>query len=267
MEINEKNGGPVIFKPIPGNNPEPIHDTLKIPYWYVGILRMTFPNGKNYYGTGTLIVENESQETSYVLTCAHNLYDKADGGRATAVSFEQAFSHVFAPFPVNQAVDFFYPENYPDVSIPRNANLNELGENLLMANINADYALVKLKNPVKLTDVSVAPVVKTKTTEELQDLLVQINGYGFYETTMSHATGTISEVTDYALRYGITTAQGASGSAIMMNDNQTIVGIHTRSVPGKNLNQGVRITPEILAQINTWMGKQEAVPQFHAVGE
>jgi hypothetical protein len=39
----------------------------------------------------------------------------------------------------------------------------------------------------------------------------------------------------------------------MKNDNSSIVGIHTRSVSGVNLNQGVRVTQALVDQVNQWM--------------
>lgn len=252
--------------PIPGNKPVPVNDTLHIPYIYVGILNMVFPNGEEYYGTGTLILEPGKTESSYVLTCAHNLYDAADGGQAASVTFTQAYSHVFDPYPPITAAELFYPAQYPGVAISRKADISLLGQDLLDANINYDFAVVKLATPIQIVDNPCAsPVVKT--TDQLENLLVQINGYGYYETTMSHATGTIAEVTDLALLYGITTQVGASGSAIMMNDNKSIVGIHTRSVPEKTLNQGVRITEDVLNLINTWMGVTPAPEKSYTVSE
>jgi len=115
-----------------------------------------------------------------------------------------------------------------------------------------DYGLVKLAKPVQLASL---PVLKTESDETLRGLPVQINGYGIFNEEMSHATGDIQVVTQTSLQYPITTVQGASGSAIMLDDNITIVGIHTQFVDGEDLNEGVRITDTVKKQIEAWMAE------------
>lgn len=241
-----------LFKPIPGNVPVKVADSLQTPYVYVGILHITFPNGEQYYGSASVIAQPGQTSSVYVLTCAHNLYDAGDGGKAASVTFVQAYNGSgHQPYAANSAVDWFYPEQYPGMAISRNVDHSLLGSDLLAENINLDYGVVKLSRPIHLGYTPV-PQLVVKTTDELTDLPVQINGYGYFEEEMSHATGSIRQVTAMGLTYPISTSAGAAGSPIMATDNQSIVGIHTRST-NENFNQGIRITQEVANTIKSWM--------------
>ena len=266
---------PTVFKPIPGNVPEKItgDKTKASPYYFVGLLDLTFEktveiedidSGEiittteetNYIGTGTLIFEPGKTTTQYVLTCAHNLYDPAEG-TATKVKFSRGqtttapafqLSDPVKPYPTINATAWYVPDAYKNNAVSRHADFSHLSKELQAVNISYDYGLVKLAEAV---DVSDLPQMVVKTDRELTGLAVQINGYGIYDTTMSHATGNLAAPAAGALFYPITTDKGASGSAIMMNDNKSVVGIHTRSVDGKNLNQGVQITEAVKTWINS----------------
>jgi V8-like Glu-specific endopeptidase len=247
-KINDIGVG-IVGKVIPNNTPVRVQDSTQVPYCYVGLLTMKFGED-TYIGTGTLIKEPGKETSSYVLTCAHNLYDPTDG-KASSVTFTQAYNPPLTPYPAIAAEEFYYPDNYPGVAISRSVDIETLGDSILAVNIDYDYGLVKLSTPINLSSY---PVLDVETTEELTDLPVQINGYGYFpDDAMSHATGFITNVTATALQYPITTEKGASGSAIMKNDNSLIVGIHTRSVSGANLNQGVRVTQALVDQVNKWM--------------
>ncbi|NNE26337.1 MAG: hypothetical protein HKN09_05800 [Saprospiraceae bacterium] len=247
---NEKGHGRY-FKPIPGNNPVLIPDTTIDPYYYVGLLEMTFPNDKSYFGTATLIAADKNATNSkYLLTCAHNLYDEDDGGEVRTVTFKRAYSDPNEPYGELLALSWHYPDGYPDVAISKNADLQTISLLKIMENIDLDYAIVELESAVEIAGF---PTIVVESTESLENLEIQINGYGYFDERMGHATGTIDEVGTNFLRYGITTDQGASGSALMKNDNRSIVGIHTRAVPNKDLNQGVRITEAVNTQLRGWM--------------
>jgi V8-like Glu-specific endopeptidase len=226
-------------KPIPGNRPVAVPDTSIAPYHFTGLLEVTFPNGRKNIGTGILIAEPGKEESRYVLTCAHNLYDLSEGGKATKVEFRRGYNEPSSPFESTDGADFFYPSGYPDEVMYRPA-INSL-----------DYGLVKLRAPIRLNGLP-APLVKRR--EELENMPVQLNGYGWFKKQMSHATGKLDGyTTPTALRYPISTIRGAAGSAIMAMDNQTIVGIHIGEMDDKMLNKGLRITDSMLRQIREWM--------------
>lgn len=248
MEKYEEN----VFEPIPGSNPVHVVDTTKEPYKNVGLLRMTFPNNKTYIGTGTVIAKDDEKNSFYVLTCAHNLYDSSDGGKATKIEFLRAFNDPDEPYPSIDAVTWHYPPGYPDVAISRTEENDLLKSNheKVGAEISLDYGIVKLKSAVNSPEGFPGIVVKTK--EELQDLAVQINGYGFFGKKMSHVDGPIKVVGDTYLRYPLSTKKGASGSAIATTNGKQIVGIHTRAY-SEAYNQGIRIIESVKNHILDWM--------------
>jgi len=249
--LNEEN----LYAPIPGNIPDPVADTKVAPYKFIGLLKMTFPNGKKYFGTGTVIAKSNENDSHYVLTCAHNLYDSEDGGKATKIEFVRAYNDPDKPFPSIEAVSWKYPDGYPAVSVSKHHEKILLLENkidLLQKDINLDYGIVKLAS--KVNSVDGFPGLIVKTTEELKNLAVQINGYGWLDEKMSSAKGPIKEVGDKYLRYPISTRVGASGSAITKGNSKEIVGIHTRGYDDK-LNQGVRITQTVKDEFLGWMNE------------
>lgn len=241
----------LVGSPIPGNIPESVANSDRIPFDRVGLLRMTFPNSKEYYGTGTLIAINKNDtETKYVLTCAHNLYDQSDGGKATKVTFTRAYNKPDEPYPCVEADNWFYPDGYPDVAIPRIIDVDSLKANDLDAEISLDYGLVELKVAIKI---NLLPQMKAETVQQLKAKAVQLNGYGWFGTAMSHATGKIGVVTNEWLKYPISTRKGASGTAIMAEDNSTIVGVHTRGTSAtENMNRGIRLTQKVIDKIKGW---------------
>lgn len=245
--LNNKN----VLGPIPGNDPVPVKDTKVSPYKFVGLLRVAFPNGKVYIGTGTVIAKDAEKESFYVLTCAHILYAVGNGGKAVKVEFIRGYNDPDKPFEPIQAVSWYYPAAYPPFGI------SEHNEKIVLENkigreneINLDYGVVKLKSAVNSVDGF--PEIVVKTSQELQDLAVQINGYGWFEEKMSHAQGLIKEVGNEYLRYPISTNGGTAGAAIVKGDNKEIVGIQTR-IHDYKLNQGVRITERVKSEILGWM--------------
>lgn len=231
---NEQAGQKNLAKPIPGNSPIRIQDTTQAPYCYSGLLMMTFPDSNDYIGTGILIANGTANETLYVLTCAHNLYSIENGGKATKVAFLRACNQNIEPFESVEAEDWYFHQGYT----------GSLQTKMY------DYGLVKLKQSVRT--VGNIPVLKVKSDEELWDLRVQLNGYGWFDNAMSHATGIIKGLTDSALTYPISTRPGAAGTAIMDLNNMNVVGIHTRSTE-ENLNEGVRITQAVANDLQSWM--------------
>ena len=118
---------------------------------FTGCLRMTFQSGATYYGTATLIAEEkDAEETHYLLTCAHNLYDENDGGKAKKVTFERALNHPKQPYPVVEAEEWYYPAGYPTFAISRFETLIEKSEEEVLSSISLDYGLVRLKEAIKV---------------------------------------------------------------------------------------------------------------------
>jgi len=251
MKITKLNN-PLVGKVIPNNSPDKIENTQSAPYYFVCLLQISFPHAEGF-GTGILVKDDKHNATQYVLTCAHNLYNEDYGGKAVSVNVVRGYSNPNQPYGPIEGKEWFYPDGYPSVAISSVENLENFSDEAIQADINLDYGLIKLSSPVE--NIEGLPKLTVETTEALINLEVQINGYGVYDTLMSHATGSITHVEDKCLRYPITTMPGASGSAILKGDGVSIVGIHTRSVPGVDLNQGVRITAEVKSTIEEWMRK------------
>ncbi|KAF2325789.1 trypsin-like serine peptidase [Flavobacterium daemonense] len=246
--LNEEN----VFKPIPGNTPVKVPDTTIAPYKNVGLLVMVYPNStEEFIGTATLIGKNEGDEESlYLLTCAHNLYSKNDGGKAKSIKFIRASNVPKLPFEEVEAEAWYYPAGYPTVSIPNDLPLRFIDDELIQEDVNLDYGIVKLKKAIKPG--GNLPLLHVKTDEHLLNKSLQINGYGWFKETMSEANGKLTEVGVLSLRYPISTAKGASGSALVLKDTGEIIGIHTRETD-KAVNQGVRITQEVKDKLLSWM--------------
>lgn len=251
MEINglpEKE----VFKPIPGNNPVRVPDTTLAPYKNVGLLIMVYPNSnEEFIGTATLIGKSDGDEESlYLLTCAHNLYSKNEGGKAKSIKFIRASNEPKLPFELLEAEDWYYPAGYPEVSIPNDVPLRFIDDKLIEEDVNLDYGIVKLKKAIKPG--GTLPLLHVKTDKHLLNKSLQINGYGWFNETMSEANGKLTDVNALSLRYPIYTAKGASGSALVLKDTTEIIGIHTRETD-KAFNQGVRITQVVKDELLGWM--------------
>lgn len=242
-----------LFKPIPGNTPVKVDNTGISPFHYVGLLVMTYPGStEEYIGTATIIgKDKDDRESLYLLTCAHNLYSKDSGGKASTIKFIRACNFPKPLlYPEVVAESWHYPAGYPAVDIPRDVPLRFLDEKIIQENIDLDYGIVKLKEAIRFD--AALPTMEVKTDDELKDKKVQINGYGWFNESMSHAEGELKRVLPQSLSYPISTEKGASGSAIMDETSLDIYGVHTRSTD-EAFNKGVRITEAVKTEILGWM--------------
>lgn len=250
--------GSGILKPV-GNDPKPAPpDTKVAPYWFVGQLSMTFPNGKAYIGTATLIAAKQGAQTGlYLLTCAHNLYDASDGGRAVKISFHRALNGAAnPPYAEIEADDWFYPGDFEGVALSRTVPPQTVGTALLRQSVARDFGLVRLKTQVNLAD---APTLLAGTDKNLQGAEVQLIGlYGWddQDEAMNVGTGSLDVIEPARLGYQISTMQGASGTAVQLSPIESpaqIVGIHVLAGDdGDNHNYAVRLTKANIAEIEAW---------------
>ncbi len=229
-----------VNKPIPGNIPVPVPNTTIVPYIFVGLVHVVFPSGNSYVGTGTLIGKGSDNESQYVLTCAHNLFSVNDGGRAASIKFIRAYNDPHSPFEAIEAESCYYPYGYENIDRIESSE----------SNVNLDYAIIKLKK--KITTGDVLPRLVVKDDNELYECNVRINGYGYFGEHMSAARGKLVVVAAGYLRYPISTRKQAAGSAIVLEDGISIIGIHTRATD-ENLNEGIRITEAVKYEIHSWM--------------
>lgn len=235
---------------IPPDTRVQVNPTTVFPYWSTGQLVMTFPNGKQYTGTGTLIDER------HVLTCAHNLFGEGQGGPAQQVLYLPARDGNTVPYGVALAERIFYPENYV-LHPPANPNV----EGIVVQDYTQylfDYGLVRLNagiNPGNLMTMYAA------ADNALQGQDVELAGYPGDKPigTMWNGSGVLpNQLDEHFLFYGISTYKGQSGSSIRFatgapQNPLRIVGIHVAGLPQFNANFAVRLTDEIIEQMADWM--------------
>ncbi|MGA6119191.1 trypsin-like serine peptidase [Sphingobacterium anhuiense] len=236
-----------IFIPIDGNYPEHVKDTTLYPYNTVGLLRFKFGD-KPFMGTATLIRFNSDKDSKFLLTCAHNLYDKKLG-YARDVTFTRAYNDPKKPFEPIKAKAFYIPEIYKDVALPLLTNPIDIAEADLAEHAKYDYALIKLDESISCDNIY---QLQVPSDSDLLNLMVHIDGYGYFKKEMSHAFGVIKSFDQNRLYYGISTKSGSSGSAIVNTKSNQIVGIHTHGLVQKKVNAGVRMTDEIYQELLEW---------------
>ena len=247
-----------LFKPISGNTPEraPL-DTNIAPYWFVGQLLVEFPKAVGV-ATATLIAAKRKENTGlYLLTCAHNLFNHTYGGRAEVITFQRGLNgQPEPPYPVVQAADWFYPNEWPDYAIGEDILPGSIGPKLLQQSQVYDYGLIRLRSKIDVTD---CPMMTARRDDHLQDREAQLIGmykWNGEEDNMYVGTGKIDVVTDVLLGYKISTDAGTSGTAVMespITSPPGIVGVHIKAgLPGDNHNYGRRLTQDVIDRIESW---------------
>lgn len=237
---------------IPPDNRMQVNPTTVFPYWSIGQLVMTFPNGRQYGGTGTLIDQH------YVLTCAHNLFGEELGGPAQQVVFIPARDGTTFPYSIALAERIFYPENYV-LHPPANPNAGG-GVVRDYTQYLFDYGLILLQSEV---DPGNLMTMYAASDSVLQGQNVEIAGYPGDKTvgTMWNGSGPLPDQLDeHFLFYGISTYNGQSGSAVRFATGEPqnplrIAGIHVAGLPQFNANFAVRVTDEIVDQVHEWMNQ------------
>ncbi|HKX28067.1 MAG TPA: trypsin-like peptidase domain-containing protein [Blastocatellia bacterium] len=231
---------------------EKVDDTKAFPYVCTGELVMVFPDAKMYMGTGVLIGEQ------YLLTAAHNLYDKGSGGWARSVYFAPGRDEHAAPFGLFPAAKISIPEEYLNLS-PPNPNDNRAGNVKDYTKYLFDFGLVQLEKP--LEDFPYLGMYAA-TSQELNDKYVTITGYPSDKSsyTMWRASGTVDHVDEQMLFYQISTCNGVSGGAIVGTFSHLptahlprIVGLHVAGDPRLYTNFGVRLNNDLIDRIISWM--------------
>lgn len=231
----------------PPDSRKRVANTKLSPWNGVGMLEMLFPDGRTYIGTATLV------DGAHVVTCAHNLFDSACGGRVTSIRFYPANNgsadHPYGSFTANK---LYYPAEFEE---------NEHADGL-------DYGIVRLAKAVP--DDLTKYILKVAADKDLQTTVMQLAGYpGDKEParTMWYDTGKLTEVTPTLLSYKISTAQGQSGSAIVAKNNAgdwCIYGIHVGGRATANI--GCRINATVRANMLSWL-EGRTVDDFATVTE
>jgi hypothetical protein len=195
---------------------------------WIGRLDVAFRGGAIRHGTGTLIGPN------HVLTCAHNLYDPANGGWPTSVTFALA--------------DGAEPVHAAHVHVP--AAFQQLVPGA-RADHAHDYGLVALASPLDPAGgafprlaVDAAPAAR-----------IEIAGCSDDPTSAREA---LANVNNGFLYDGMGMSVGRVGSAVRsvvadVLDVPHLIGIHVAGDGGAQRGIAVRITTEVEARIRDWM--------------
>lgn len=237
----------------PGDNRVRIDPTKVNPYWWVGEIECTFPNGTTASGTGTLIGERS------VLTCAHLLYQSQFGGDVTGIKFALARNGNKHPYKIVTSKLFGIPELFRKSSPPIPNKYGEVGE---YTKYMYDYAVIRLDESLEPDGITY-PAIQVASNSELGYRKCDIAGYpgDKSEGTMWNGSGELSVADSQEfLFYQISTYNGQSGAAVrslfpklVRPEIPRIVGIHVAGSEQLNSNFAVRINENVFGDIMRWM--------------
>lgn len=218
-----------------------ITQTDELPYSFQGHMIMTYPNGKQYLGSGVLVSPH------HVLTAAHNIYSHKIGeGWASEVLFIPAQDEDKRPFDQARGAMLLSFRQWKETQDPAH-----------------DLALIVLDEPIGYrtgwAGIFLAPDDLLKQKE------VHVTGYpgdkgkgSKNSTQMWTMSNRIKEVHPERLYYDIDTYPGQSGSAVWTtwegHEGYYVLGIHAygENTQGEG-NTATRITPSKFKHILWWM--------------
>ncbi|MTD54220.1 trypsin-like serine peptidase [Amycolatopsis pithecellobii] len=222
--------------PFPPDKRQRVTQTSASPWCTTGLVTATFPDGTEGESTGFAIGER------HVVTAAHAVYDKDLGGLATKVKFQPGRDAANLPFNTFTAAKWHVLDVYRDKDLTRD-----------------DYSLLVLSASMP------AAVGRYQLTAADDSTLRgnewQIAGYPDDKTpenSMWYAAGALAAVDQHLLQYRISTSAGQSGAAVAgyqaVSDTKA-VGIHSRVNDDRTANLAVRVTPQVIKQIEEWKAR------------
>lgn len=237
----------------PTDNRTRVTPTNVQPYYWVGQLAITFPDGTAGTGTGTLVAENK------VLTCAHNLYQAQYGGYARTVSFTLARNGSTLPYgnPV-AATGVAVPEEYVSLSPPAPNQQGNVASDTLYV---YDFGVVTLASILDPAG-GLYPAMYAATDNQLNNRQSDIAGYPGDKpaNTMWNGNGALTGSSEEFLFYNISTYGGQSGSAVRSLFPNLyppgipwLIGVHVAGAQDLNTNFAVRLNQDNINTIQGWL--------------
>lgn len=243
----------------------PVKDSFSIPFRFICHLEMAYKKtAQKMGGTGILIGRK------FILTCAHNLLTEgklearrivvspARNGEPNSIGGIDAANWIVHP--TWRSVN--WPFDYALIKLEKDVG----GDNF----IETDWKTFGCwGDPKNGGGTSLTPLDAT----DLDGRRVFVAGYpggaDHQNFNMSGDVGVLTGIAanrpvhkdDLFLHHTVDTSKGESGSPLWVRDDKTnvrsLVGIHSRAGRKENgkfvTNVAVRITPKVIAQINTWM--------------
>ncbi|MBX7221325.1 MAG: trypsin-like serine protease [Blastocatellia bacterium] len=205
-----------------------ITDTTVLPWRTVCKMYMTFPNGQQYIGSGTLIA------AKYMLTAGHCVYSSADGGYATRIEVVPGQNGTYRPYGSALAT-----------------KLRAFSGFVSSGSSNDDMALVTLDKNIGTTTGFLAYASLT-TVNGITGNIAGYPGDRDGGINMYYHSGAISSSNTYRVFYSIDTYGGQSGSGVYqrVNDTRTIFAVHTN---GGSTNAGTRINSSKYSTLQSWI--------------
>ncbi len=214
---------------------ELVDDPHGYPWCVHGHMVMDY-GGSYYIGSGTLIGEK------YVITAAHNLYDRKSCSIPLSIKFYPGMMGRKTPY-VSEAERIIFHPRYKD---PRNGQVKD-----------DDLGVIKLNKPLG-KEIGYFGL-KVLSDGQLDDMTINVTGYpGDYAsgTLMCTMEGPAKLKTSERMYYDIDTAPGQSGSGIWISekDEYGVIGVHAYGDDeGKGLNSGTRLNLTKARLVKQWM--------------
>jgi glutamyl endopeptidase len=230
-----------------------VSDTTQAPWSNIAGLKMKFPNGKEFVGSGAAI------DSTHIITAAHNVFLKNNGGLADVNSIDVRFEK-YGNFKVTKVriLEGWTKED----------NWKLTNNQWKPIDHTNDLALLTLDRPLE----NFTPYFQLETAapSSLSSLTVNVSGYpdsegiAWQKLQMKTASGSIDSISNdnYQLFYNNTldTQGGQSGSPLWYLDGQTnaykIVGVHVAGdewVNGNFYNSATHINNDKLQLVLNWI--------------
>lgn len=206
-----------------------ITTTTTYPWRAQAKLYTTYPNGKTYGCSGTLI------QAKYLLTAGHCVYSKADGGWYKKLEVIPGLNGTYKPY---GSVYGKYVRSYKGWTKSQNSNY--------------DMALVTLDKSIGST----TGWFGYKYYSSINGVTGNIAGYPGDKggTTLWYHYGPISSSNTYRVYYKIDTYAGQSGSAVYRiesSGSRYVFAVHTTG--GSSSNSGTRLNSSKVSNISSWI--------------